>query len=83
MGYPGGKTHPFAAVSAFWRFSYPEAAPEVQLQQQRWAVARQSQSLLALASARQLPSRGGGASPRLQQEIRAQAGPEGLQRQEL
>lgn len=34
VGYPGGKTNPFAVVSAFWRFSYPGAASEVQLKQQ-------------------------------------------------
>lgn len=34
MGYTDGQIHPFSVVSAFWRFSYPGAAPKVQLQQQ-------------------------------------------------
>jgi len=34
VGYPGGKIHPFPVVCAFWRFSDPGAATEMQLHEQ-------------------------------------------------
>lgn len=74
LGYPGGKIHPFAVVSAFWMFSCHVAATDYSSSDTNptkcTAAAHESRSLPALVSVRQVKRCYGGTSSRLQQEIR-------------